>query len=407
MTSEKTEQNLPDYAVLARYEGVTELVEACKVVRDAGFKKWDSYSPFPVHGIDPAMGIKMTRLPWLIFVMGITGTAFGIWLQWFSNVSAYPFMISGKPLWSLPANIPVAFETTVLFAALTAVFATLAINGLPRFHNPLFTSAAFARVTDDKFFIAIQADDPKYNQSEVMALLQGTGASLVEVVGDDSKKDVEIPTLLKVGLAGSFILGLVPLVMISNSYITETPFTSIHLNPNMDFQEKFKVQSASTLFADGASMRLPVEGTVAMDDLNLDAHLNRGLNPDQSWATTFPKAVTVDAEFMAHGKERFEIFCMPCHGKAGDGTGLIHQRAEKLGETAWTQPTNLHQDFLREQAVGRLFNTISNGIRNMEGYAHAIPVKDRWAIIAYVRALQRSQFASADDLPKDLRGKLQ
>lgn len=405
-------QELPDYALLAQYEGVTDLVEACKTVRDAGFKKWDSHTPFPVHGIDPAMGIKMTKLPWLIFTMGITGTAFGILMQWWTNAVAYPFIISGKPMWSLPANIPVAFETTVLFAALTAIFVTLAVCGLPAFFNPLFENEAFARATDDKFFIAIHAKDPKYDRAQTEALLRSTGASRVEIVADNSQQDAEIPQLVKVLGLVVFMLGLVPLMAIALNYGAKTPDPRIHPNPNMDFQEKFKTQAPSGLFADGSSMRAPVAGTVSYGGAKTDAHLNRGLNADGSWATTMPKGLKVTEAFMKRGQGRFNIYCRPCHGAAGKGNGTVATRISDSKDpdiaSGWAPPTDLTTDALRSTPDGRIFHTISNGgTTAMKGYAHAIPVKDRWAIVAYVRALQRSRQASVEAIPAAERGKIQ
>lgn len=405
-------QELPDYALLAQYEGVTDLVEACKTVRDAGFKKWDSYSPFPVHGIDPAMGIKMTRLPWLIFVMGITGTSAGILMQWWMNAVAYPFIISGKPMWSLPANIPVAFETTVLFAALTAIFATLAVMGLPALHHPLFENKAFARATDDKFFIAVEAKDAKYDRNQTEALLRSTGASRVELVLDNSQQDADVPLLLKTLGLFAFIMGTVPLMYIANNYGAKTPQPRVHPNPNMDFQEKFKTQSPSELFADGSSMRPPIEGTVAFAGAHTDAHMYRGLNKDGSWATTLPASIKVDEALMARGQERFNIYCRPCHGAAGKGNGTVQERIAASKDpditAGWAPPTDLTTDAMRSTPDGRIFHTISNGgTTAMKGYAHAIPVRDRWAIVAYVRALQRSRQASVKTIPEDKRGEIQ
>ena len=130
-------EQLEDFGVLAEFENVTDIVRTCEKVRDGGYTRWDSYSPFPIHGIDPAMGIKPTKMPILIFCMGVTGTFTGLCLQYYMNAYDYQYMLSGKPIFSLPANVPVMFELTILFAALTTFFGTLIVNGLPRFYNPL------------------------------------------------------------------------------------------------------------------------------------------------------------------------------------------------------------------------------------------------------------------------------
>ena len=171
------------YGYLVEFDSVDALLEGAERVRDAGYTRWDAHSPFPVHGLDGAMGIRSTRLPLLVFAAGLGGTAAGILLQWWTNAVDYPFLISGKPLFSLPANIPVAFETTILFAAIAALLGMLAFNGLPQLYHPLFTSRAFRRVTDDRFFISVEACDPIFDRLATRELLGALpGALQVEEV---------------------------------------------------------------------------------------------------------------------------------------------------------------------------------------------------------------------------------
>jgi hypothetical protein len=170
------------YGLLAEFETVDRLLEAAAAVRDAGYTKWDAHTPFVVHGLDAAMGIKPTKLPFLVFAGGLTGTAAGIGLQWWTNAVNYPFQISGKPLFSLPANIPVAFETTILFAAISALIGMLAFNGLPQLHHPLLATRRFARSTDDRFFISIEAQDPNFDDDKTRALLETLSDGTVEEV---------------------------------------------------------------------------------------------------------------------------------------------------------------------------------------------------------------------------------
>ena len=170
--------------LLAEYESVDEILKAARAVRRAGFTRWDVHSPFPIHGIDYAMGIKPTILPWLVLGGGLTGLGTAIWLQWYCNAYDYQFLISGKPLWSFPANVPIMFELTVLFSALTAVFGMLGLNHLPQLYNPLFKSVRFKRVTTDRFFVVIDASDKKFNEEETTRLLTEAGAVSVERVED-------------------------------------------------------------------------------------------------------------------------------------------------------------------------------------------------------------------------------
>ncbi len=170
--------------LMAEFEDVDGIVAAARTVRRAGFTRWDVHSPFPIHGIDFAMGVRPTILPWLVLGGGLFGLGGGILLQWWTNAFDYPFFISGKPLWSLPANIPVAFETTVLCASLTAVFGMLGLNQLPRLSNPLFKSERFRKATDDKFFLVIDATDKNFDEAKTTQLLKDAGAAAIERVED-------------------------------------------------------------------------------------------------------------------------------------------------------------------------------------------------------------------------------
>ena len=172
----------PYYGILAEFGTAGDLYHACERVRDEGFKRWDAHTPFPVHGLDKAMGLRRSPLPWIVLVMGLTGLAGGFGLQWWVHGSAYPLVISGKPYFAWPAFIPVTFELGILFAALGAVFGMFGLNGLPMHHHPLFKSRVFERVTDDAFFISIESWDPKFDPTATRSLLESLGARSVELV---------------------------------------------------------------------------------------------------------------------------------------------------------------------------------------------------------------------------------
>ena len=171
------------WGLLAEFASPQDLVRAAARVRDAGYTKWDAHTPFPVHGLDGAMGIQTTRLPFFVLGAGIVGTASGLLMQWWMNAIDYPLIISGKPFNSLPASIPVTFELTVLLASLTAFLGMLALNQLPRFNHPLFRNSAFRRVTNNAFFLVIEAADPRFDREKTEQLLvleQATGVFPVE-----------------------------------------------------------------------------------------------------------------------------------------------------------------------------------------------------------------------------------
>lgn len=171
-------------AVMAEFTDVQSVTLAAKRIRDEGFKQWDVHTPFPIHGMDSAMGIRATILPWLVLGAGLTGLGLGLFMQWYMNTFDYPYYISGKPLFSLPAFIPVIFELTILFSALTAVFGMLLLNRLPMLYNPLMKHERFRRVTSDRFFIVIDSADPKFDEARTTELLKSLGATAVERVED-------------------------------------------------------------------------------------------------------------------------------------------------------------------------------------------------------------------------------
>jgi hypothetical protein len=170
------------YGLLIEFDDANQLVQACEQVRDAGYRRWDAFTPFPIHGMDRAMGIRGTRLPWIVLGGGLTGLGLALLMQWWMNAVDYPFQISGKPFFGLPATIPVTFELTVLFSALTTFFGMWGLNGMPRLHHPLFSSERFLRVTQDRFFIAIESSDPRFDLRATRQLAESLGGTAVEEV---------------------------------------------------------------------------------------------------------------------------------------------------------------------------------------------------------------------------------
>ncbi|HVU06111.1 MAG TPA: quinol:electron acceptor oxidoreductase subunit ActD [Polyangiaceae bacterium] len=395
----------PLHGLLAEYETPAQLMAASEKVRDGGYRDWDTFTPFPVHGIESAMGVKSTILPWLVLGGGLTGCTVAVGFQWWANGVDYPFLISGKPFWSLPANIPITFELTVLFASLTAVFGMLALNKLPLPAHPLDLKERFARSTDDRFYVLVQASDPAFDEKETRALLEGTGAVAVEAVPEDVKSEAELPRGIVYVLLILAAFSTIPFALAAYAREAKSPLPRHHIVPDMDFQQKFKAQRENTFFADHEADRPQVEGTVAVGELHDDTHLYQG-KEGGAYARTFPPSIAIEEATMQHGKERFGIYCTPCHGQVGEGDGMVNARATSLAEGTWVPPSNLTEDRLRVMPVGEIFNTITNGVRNMPGYGRQIPAEDRWAIILYVRALQRSRGASVQDLSGEERASL-
>ena len=167
------------HGIMVEFDSATELVDAARRVRDAGYTKTDAFTPFPLHEIDEALGIKRSILPYLILCGGLTGMFTGFALEYFVHVYDFPIIVGGRPHFSLPAFIPPAYELTILFSAFTAVFGMLFLNGLPRPYHPVFNVPRFALATREKFFLLIESDDPKYDEAEVRAFMEGLGGQEV------------------------------------------------------------------------------------------------------------------------------------------------------------------------------------------------------------------------------------
>ena len=161
------------YGLLAEFAGPDELIAAADAVRQAGYKRTDAFSPFPVHHLAEALGLRKTRVAMLVLIGGIFGALLGFFMQWYSSKHMYPFMVGGKPLNSWPAFIPITFEMTVLCAAFAAVLGMLGLNGLPQPYHPLFNVKSFAEhASRDRFYIAIESNDPKFNLDDTRHFLE-------------------------------------------------------------------------------------------------------------------------------------------------------------------------------------------------------------------------------------------
>jgi len=176
--------SLERYGLLAEFDTPAETIHAAEKIRDAGFRRWDVYTPYPLHGLDAAMGLGNSKVGWFTFSLGATGLTAGFLMIWFMNAYNYPIMVGGKPLFSPLSSFPVCYEMTILFGAFGSLFGMLFLNRLPRLNHPLFNSDRFKRVTDDKFYICIEANDPKFHETETRKLFESLGSKHIEEVKD-------------------------------------------------------------------------------------------------------------------------------------------------------------------------------------------------------------------------------
>jgi mono/diheme cytochrome c family protein len=355
------------------------------------------------------MGIRPTILPVLVFGGGITGTALAILMQWWMNAWEWQWIVSGKPFFSLPQQIPIAFELTVLLAGFTTFFGLWGLNKLPQVWHPLFKRDSFRRATDNGFFISVESQDPKFDRAGTETLLRQAGATLIEEVHYQTSPEMRVmPRPILGFILMTSVLALVPFAFIAKWRASHSHDPHMYIVADMDFQVARRPQSESDLFPDERASRLGVTGTVARGELKDDDHFYRGL-VDGQWASAFPSQIEISEKTIKRGEDRFTIYCTPCHGQTGQGNGMIHVRALAVGAaaTGWVQPTNIVDTAAQanptRQPHGQLFNTISHGIRTMPAYKSQIAEEDRWAIVMYVRALQRSRNASIEDVPQSKR----
>lgn len=193
----KTESGELVYGLTAEFPTPAALYHAAEKVRDAGYTRWDVYSPFPVHGMDEAMGAPATKLPLVIGAVGLSGAFLGLLMQWWMTMD-FPQTVQGKPFFAWEPWTPITFECGVLLTAFTAVFGMLAFNKLPMFHHPLMRKERFLRVSDDRLVICIEAADPKFDPTGTRKLLESAGGAHIDLVEvGDGKADPNVSESLK------------------------------------------------------------------------------------------------------------------------------------------------------------------------------------------------------------------
>ena len=175
------------YGMAAELPTAADLFHAAEQIRDAGFKRWDVFSPFPIHGMDDAMGLGKSAVSYIVLCCGLMGTATALLLELGSAVYLYPLIVQGKPVnfTTIPAFFPIIFELTVLFSAFGAVFGMLALNLLPRWNHPLFNWDRFAAATDDAFFVVVEASDARFSEKDTQDFLAKVGGTNVTMIYDE------------------------------------------------------------------------------------------------------------------------------------------------------------------------------------------------------------------------------
>ena len=172
------------FGMLAEYATPADLMHAAEKIRDAGFRRWDVFSPYPIHGMNQAMGLKNSKVGWFGFTGGVIGYTTGMVMIWWMNAHDYPILVGGKPMFSPHYAFPPSYELTILFTAFGSILGMMFLNRLPKLYNPLFKCERFKLVTHDRYFLVVETTDPKYSEAETRTLLESTGSKHIEIVED-------------------------------------------------------------------------------------------------------------------------------------------------------------------------------------------------------------------------------
>lgn len=368
------------YGITALFKSPDEIISAANKIAEAGYTKFDVNTPYPVHGMDDAMKLKPSRLGFITLVFGLTGAAVALLFMYWTMSVDYPMVIGGKPFFALPAFIPVTFEVTVLLATVMTVISMLAIFfGLPRNSHPLHDTNYMKKVSKDHYGIVIESGDPKFDELKMKEFLGTLNPVSIELVHYPVEEGLVIfqPKFLM------FLLLTVIVVsggtyFLLNKLMYMTPFDW------MMEQDKLIPQKSSVLFEDGYGMRKPVEGSVA-----------RGFIPYPFMGEDNPKEVLMNPfiptkENIELGKKKYLTYCSPCHGDFGDGDSRLRGQ--------FPNPPTLHSSRGREFSDGMIYHIITNGQNIMPSYASQITRDERWAIVNYIRVLQRAKNSTDSDL---------
>ena len=375
------------YAVSALFDTPNEIMSASTEVADKGYKRFDTFTPYPVHGLDQAMGISYPLVGPIAFTGGFFGCFLTLLMIWWMSDADYPNIIGGKPFFSLPPSIPITFEGTVLLTGIATVIGMLVLlNKLPKINNPLNDTDFMKHVSSDKFGIVIGANDKQFSESKVRSLLESMGARDIQNIYYRESNLTDKTPIFDTKFIATLIAvaGLTALV----SYFTLN-FVLYDVVPFdwMRHQAKINSQSPSDFFGDKSGMRMPVEGTVARGFMPYEY---KGM-PDSS-VRLLANPLPADSKILQRGQDKYNIFCSPCHGYFGEGDGRLNDQFPK--------PPSLHNNKVLNWTDGNLYHVLTNGQNVMPSYESQISRDDRWAIVHYIRALQRAKNANEQDLPK-------
>jgi mono/diheme cytochrome c family protein len=371
------------FAAVGLFESPEALLEAAARLKGKCEGRLEAYTPYPVHGMEKALGLRRSPLAGMVLVMGILGAMAAMLFQGFTSALDYPVITSGKPPFSWQAFVPVMFEGMVFFAAFTAGLGMLVLlNRLPFFAHPLLAAPLISAITRDGLALAIEADAGLADPDAARVALAAAGALRVELV---ALPEAERPASAHILSRGLLAIAVACVVAGLGTYWAVKLFPVLPPMVHMFEQPRVGPQQASTFFKDGRAMRMPVAGTVAQGHL---PYLATNEGEAAALVNPLPRTEVV----LERGQKVYGVYCAVCHGATGNGVPT-------LTAAYGAKPANLVADPVASYTDGRLYHTLMVGKNAMPSYAVDIPEGDRWAVVHFLRVLQRSQNAKDEDIP--------
>lgn len=370
------------YAVLGLFDTPDALMQAIPKARAARLGTVEAYTPYPIHGIDEALGHRKSPLGGMVLVMGVLGALTALGFQYWISAVDYPIITGGKAANSWEAFIPIMFEVTVLFATFTAGLGMLLLlNKLPFFGHPVLSSKAITGITRDRYALAIEAESDSFNAEAAAQALKDAGAAAVEALPAPDRSPFLTSDYILRTLGGIFVACVVAGLAM---FFAIKWFPLMRPMVNMQDQPRLNAQKASAFFKDGHGMQQPVTGTVARGHLPTATGTQ---DASASLANPLPRTPAV----FAVGKKAYHNRCEVCHGALGNGMG-------SLTSAYGGKPANLQSQQFRDYPDGKIYWAIVNGKNSMPSHAPYLSESERWSVVHYVRALQRAQNAKDEDL---------
>ena len=374
--------------ILYGYTGIfntpDEITHAAEKAVAKGFKKFDVHTPYPMHGMNKAMSLKPSKLGYVALVLGLSALMGAIFSLWWVSAVDYPLVVGGKPFFAFPAFVPVIFEVMVLTASVGTVLTMLFVFfKLPNNSHPLHGTEYMKKVSSDKFGLLVQAEDAKFDEATIKSFFEELHASESEAVYWDNEEINHQHKILTPKFLGFLLVA--GLITSGVTYFALNKLTYMLPFNWMMEQQKQNPQQKSLIFSDGFGMRKPVEGTIARGFLPYEY---KG-QPDLA-AEKLLNPLPVSKSVLALGQKKFDTYCSPCHDF--QGTGLSRLRGQ------FPNPPSLHSEKVRTWKDGRIYAVIMDGQNVMPSYANLLDSDERWAVIHYIRALQRSLNAKESDI---------